>query len=129
MREIQHREKFSKKFFFLPSMTDCKEQVNQYIGKVSLTPVDCLYKDFKKYSPSNKELDPTDLESHHNNRDEAVKTMYGFFKKNGCDVNLIRNVDYLVKKSSKLNYSELKWISTTQNKRFDNNRFQLDYSN
>ena len=44
------------------------------------------------------------------------------------DVNLISNVDYLVTKSPKLNYSELKWIDANQ-KRFDNNRFQLVYSN
>ena len=56
--------------------------------------------------------------------------MYGFFKKMAeiSDVNLISNVDYLITKSPKLNYSELKWIDANQ-KRFDNNRFQLVYSN
>ena len=34
----------------------------------------------------------------------------------------------MVTKSPKLNYSELKWIGANQ-KRFGNNRFQLDYSN
>ena len=44
-----------------------------------------------------------------------------------CDKNLIRNVDYLVQKSMKLNHSDLTWINDKQ-KRFGDSRFQLNYN-
>ena len=94
--------------------TDRKEQINQYPDKVSLTPVDCLYKDFKKSSLA-------DLDSHDDNREDTFRTMYVFFKKiaEASDVNLIQDIDFLIRKYTKLNYSELKWIG----------RIQLDHSN
>ena len=51
--EMRHREISSKTFFFLPSATDRKEPVDQYLNKVSLYPVLCLHTDFKSYSSSN----------------------------------------------------------------------------
>ena len=74
-----------------------------------LTPGDCLYEGFQNYSPSNKEFSPADLDSHDDVREDAVKTMYVFFKKMAdiSNLNLIRNVDYLARKS-KLNYSEFR---------------------
>ena len=47
MMDMRHRENFSKKLSFVPTTTDRKEPINQYSGKVSLTPVDCLYKNLK----------------------------------------------------------------------------------
>ena len=94
---------------------------------MSLTRVDCLFKDFKSTLLQTKSL-IQQIYREEDNREDAVKTMYGFFKKIAevSDANLISNVDYLVTKSPKLNHSELKWIGANQ-KRFDNNRFQLDY--
>lgn len=51
MIETHHRATFSKKLF-LPSTTDCKESIDQYLENVSLSPVDCLHEDFKELSPS-----------------------------------------------------------------------------
>ena len=60
--EMRHRKNFSKKFLFLLSKGDRSESVNQFLDKVSLSPVDCLCKDFRKYSPSNKDFNPADLD-------------------------------------------------------------------
>ena len=62
MLEMRNMEISSKTFFFLPSITDHKEFVNQFSYKVSLSPVDCLHKDFKKYSPLNKGFNPAVLD-------------------------------------------------------------------
>ena len=129
MLEMRNREISSKTFFFLPSITDHKEFVNQFLYKVSLSPVNCLHEDFKKYSPL-KGFNPADLNIQGNEREDAAATMYAFFKKmcQICDGNLIRNVDYLVQKSNNLSYSDLKWIEKKK-KRFGDSRFQLDYTN
>ena len=99
--EMHHRKNFSKKFLFLPSKGDRSESVNQFLDKVSLPPVDCLCKDFRKYSPSNKDFNPADLDTQGNEREDAAKAMYASFKKIGkiYDGNLIRNVDYFLVKN------------------------------
>ena len=42
-------QEHSKMFFFLPSMTDRKEKINQFFKNVSLHPIDCHYEDFQKF--------------------------------------------------------------------------------
>ena len=95
-----------------------------------MSPVDCLYTDIWKYSPFNKNFNPADLDLQGNEREDAVKAIYAFFKKMAeiCDRNLILYVDYLVQKSNNLDYSDLAWINEKQ-KRFHYSRFQLDYTN
>ena len=129
MMDLRHQEKFLKKFFYLPSTTDRKEIINQYLEKVSLTPIDCLQENFRAYLRSKKDFNPIDLDDALN-REDAIKTLYTFFKKmiEVSDANLIRNVDYLVKKSTNLNKQNIKWIGHTQ-KRHDDSKFQLNYSN
>ena len=39
--ERQHGEDFSTLFFYLPSITDRKEKINQFPDNVSLNSVDC----------------------------------------------------------------------------------------
>ena len=39
--EQQHGEDFSTLFFYLPSITDRKEKINQFRDNVSLNSVDC----------------------------------------------------------------------------------------
>ena len=41
MDERQHKEESSSLFFFLPSITDRKEKINQFRDNVSLKPIDC----------------------------------------------------------------------------------------
>ena len=37
----RHNEESSGLFFYLPSITDCKEEINQYRENVNLNPTDC----------------------------------------------------------------------------------------
>ena len=59
-----------------------------------------------------------------------MKAMYNLFKNiiEESDASLICNVEYLVKTLTKLNYENIGWINMNQ-KRFDDSRFILDYSN
>ena len=98
MLEMRHIENFSKKFFFLSSTTDRSELVNKFLDKVSLSTFDCLQEDFKKYSHSNKDFNPADLDVQGHEREDAAKTIQAFFKNMGeiCYGKLIRNLNYLV---------------------------------
>ena len=49
-------ESSSKMFFFLPSTTDRKEKINRWVNNVDLHPIDCLYDDFKNYTPENLQI-------------------------------------------------------------------------
>ena len=41
MNERRHIEELSGLFFYLPSITDCKEKINQFRENVNLNPIDC----------------------------------------------------------------------------------------
>ena len=60
-------QEFSTLFFYLPSTTNRKEKINQFVKNVSLHPSDCQYENFKKYSRNQinfmlHDLDSSDLE-------------------------------------------------------------------
>ena len=86
----------------LPSTSDCKEKINQFLNKVSLTLIDCIYKNFKQYSPKGEDFNPSDLNLILDNKKRLVtaNTTYNFFK-HGVEIlntNLIRNTDHLLRK-------------------------------
>ena len=55
-------QEYSTLFFYLPSTTDRKENINQFVKNVSLHPIDCRYEDFKKYSRDQRDARPQDLD-------------------------------------------------------------------
>lgn len=46
------RDNFSRFFYFLPSTTDRKKEINQHLNNVSLHVKDCVYDNFRNLSPS-----------------------------------------------------------------------------
>ena len=125
---LNEREGFSKILFFLPSITDRREKINQYKDQVSLMPVDCKLEKFADYAPEGYSFDPAHLSSGHPKLYDARKTIYNFFA-NAAEVsstNLMQNVYSLMKKKS-LKHSDVKWgINMPQNK-INNERFSLRY--
>ena len=105
INESNH-EKSSKLFFFLPSTTNRKVKINQYLNNVSLTPIDCIYESFKQYSPKGKYFNSSDLNLPSDNEKHliAADTMYNFFKHavEISNANLIRNADHILRKSKKI---------------------------
>ena len=77
-----NRDKSPKLFYYLLSTTDRKEKINQYLGNVSVNPIDCVCENFKNYSPNGEDFNPSNLNLPLNNekRLTAASDMYDFFK-------------------------------------------------
>ena len=54
MNESRETEDFSTLFYYLPSITDRKQDINQYRNKVNISPVDCSISFIESFS-KNKE--------------------------------------------------------------------------
>ena len=54
MNERREKEDFSTLFYYLPSITDRKEDINQHRNNVNLSPVDCSIPFIESFS-KNKE--------------------------------------------------------------------------
>ena len=50
MNERKEKEDFSLLFYYLPSITDRKEEINQHHNNVNLLPVDCLISFIESFS-------------------------------------------------------------------------------
>ena len=122
------RNKFSKIFFYLPSITDRKEKIYQYRDQVSLTPVDCKLEKFADFSPEGYNFNPSHLQSSHPEYENAKATLYKFFENSIAvsNTNLIQNVYSLMKKKN-IKYSDLKWGVSMPQSRIDNDKFSLGY--
>ena len=125
---LNERDGFSNIFFFLSSITDRCEKINQYKDQVSLMPVEWKFEKFADYAPEGYSFDHPHLSKGHPKLYDARKTIYKFFA-NAAEVsntNLIQNVYSLMKKKG-LEHSDIKWgINMPQNK-IDDERFSLGY--
>ena len=127
MLSERDRNNFSK-IFYLPSITDRKEKINQYRDQVSLTPVDCKLERFADFSLEGYGFNPSHLQPSHPEYANARATLYKFFE-NSIEVsnaNLIQNVYSLMKKKN-IKHSDLKWGVSMPQSRIDNDRFSLGY--
>ena len=127
MLSERDRNEYSKIFFYLPSITDRKEKINQYRDQVSLTPVDCKLEKFEDFSPSGYAFNPSHLQPSHPKYTDAKSTLYKFFE-NSIEVsnaNLIQNVYSLMKKKNIK--SDLTWGVNMTQKKIDNEKFKLGY--
>ena len=63
-----------------------------------------MYESFKDHSTSQNDFNPVDLNATNSDREDAVKTMYIFINKmiEVSNAYLICNVDYLVRKSNRV---------------------------
>ena len=127
--EKRDNQDSSSLFFFLPSITDRKESINQWMGNVNLVPVD-LTVEFNEDFPSKKKkfkphlLNSADPEE----RAPQVKTLLGVFKHMAQYSNqkLSRNVDYLFVKENKKGES-MEWSIGLSKHRYDSSKFKLTY--
>ena len=55
MNERREKEDFSTLFYYLPSITDRKEEINQHRNSVNLLPVDCPISFIESFSKKKKE--------------------------------------------------------------------------
>ena len=66
--------------FYLPSITDRKEDINRYKDMVSLVPVTSTISDISVFSPEVYEFNPKNLDQIGKNLECARETLYAYFK-------------------------------------------------
>ena len=125
------KEDFSKTFFYLPSVTDRKEKINQYKDQVSLIPVTCTLEDVGAYSPSGDySFNPADLDVGTGNKkaDLARRTVIEFFHNASkfSNSNLMQNVFALIKDKS-LDQGKLDWAPSLPHSKADLGKFATGF--
>ena len=112
----------------MPSITDRKEEINQWKNNSSLTPIDFSIYFIESFSTQKVKFQPNLLNSfNEKERAPQIEMLYGLFKHMAqfSNQNLQRNVTHLNLKQ-KRNVSEMNW-SGTSNSRFDSSKFKLTY--
>ena len=128
LNEKQHNEKFLGIFFYLPSITDWKEKINQHMDNVSLNSTDCILDYSNAFSPGKEvSFQPYLLNSANAEfkRIPQVELLYRFFRwmAERSNANLVRNADYLLATNNK-DSSNIVWVGLTE-QRFDTTKFKL----
>ena len=128
MNERRHNEESSSLFFYLLSITDCKEKINQFRENVNLNPIDSSLELLSNFSPDKVDFKPHLLNSSMpGKRDPQVELLYNFFRQmtETSNANLIRNADYLLA-SGKQDNSKIVWIGPSK-QRYGSTKFKLTF--
>ena len=116
----------SSLFYFLPSISDRKESVNQFKNNVSLMPYDISLELIESFSPlKDVSFKPHLLNSvKEEERKPQTEMLYGLFKHIAqiSNQNLERNIVHLNLLQNR-SASEMEW----SNKKFDSSKFKLTY--
>ena len=119
-------EGYSEMFYYLPSISDRKKEINQYKSNVSLVPTDVTLEFINSFSSEKQYNFRPDLL---NSRDEKVrephvKVLRDLFRHIALfsNQNLERNVMYLNAKENR-GSSEMEWTTN----RFNSSKFKLTY--
>ena len=116
-------ESSSSLFYFLPSVSDRKEEINQHKNNVSLFPID-ITKDFiESFSVEKVSFKPDLLNSSdEKKRSPQIEMLYGLFKHMAkmSNQNLERNIAHLNITQGR---NEMEW----SNSKFDSSKFKLTY--
>ena len=128
MNERRHNEQTSSLFFYLPSITNRKEKINQFRDNVNLNPIDDSFGFLNSFSPDKADFQPHLLNSSDpGKRDPQVELLYNFFTQmaEASNANLIRNANFL-RATEKRKNNEIVWVGPTK-QRYDNMKFKLTY--
>ena len=110
-------------FYFLPSVSDRKEEINQHKNNVSLSPIDITTDFIESFSVEKVSFKP-DLLSSSDEKERKPQTemLYGLFKHIATmsNQNLERNIAYLNITQGR---HEMEW----SNSKFDSSKFKLTY--
>ena len=126
---LENRCKKSGLCFYLPTITDRKEEINRYKSMVSLVPVTSSVEDIGQFSPEGYKLDPSHLDQIGKNLGNARETLYSYFQNVAkvSNANLIQNVYALIKKKN-IDHSTLKWAPSMSQSKVNYSKFSLGYS-
>ena len=125
-KEIMNKdetEDSSSLFYFLPSISDRKEEINQYKNNVSLSPIDITVDLIESFSVEKVSFKPDLLNSSdEKERKPQTEMLYGLFKHIATvsNQNLERNIAHLNITQGR---DKMEW----SNSKFDSSRFKLTY--
>ena len=117
------RDETSSLFYFLPSVSDRKEEINQHKNNVSLSPVDITVDFIESFSVEKVSFRPDLLDSSdEKERKPQTEMLYGLFKHMATvsNQNLQRNIVHLNIAQGR---HEMEW----SNSKFDSSKFKLTY--
>ena len=117
------RDETSSLFYFLPSVSDRKEDINQHKNNVSLSPVDITVDFIESFSVEKVSFRPDLLDSSdEKERKPQTEMLYGLFKHMATvsNQNLERNIVHLNITQGR---HEMEW----SNSKFDSSKFKLTY--
>ena len=117
------RSKTSSLFYFLPSVSDRKEEINQHKNNVSLSPIDITVDFIESFSVEKISFKPDLLgSSDEKERKPQTEMLYGLFKHiaSVSNQNLERNIAHLNITQGR---HEMEW----SNSKFDSSKFKLTY--
>ena len=119
-------ENSSSLFYYLPSITDRKETINQWKNNPSLVPIDLTNDFIESFSQNEQDKFQPDLLNSTDSklRDPQVEILRSLFRHiaQKSNQNLERNVAYLNMRQSRSS-NEMEWSSS----RFDSSKFKLTY--
>ena len=113
----------SSLFYFLPSVSDRKEEINQHKNNVSLYPIDITVDFIESFSVEKVSFKPDLLNSSdEKERKPQTEMLYGLFKHIAMlsNQNLERNIAHLNITQGR---NEMEW----SNSKFDSSKFKLTY--
>ena len=115
--------------FYLPSITDSKEDINRFKSMVSLLPVTSTIEDINAFSPNGCNFNPKYLDEDGKNQAYARETLYSFFKNVAkvSNSNLVQNVYSLLKKKV-IPHTSIKWAKSLPQAKIDHNQYRLTHS-
>ena len=126
----ESKARMSDIFFYLPSISDRKEEINRYRDQAALVPVTCTSADISKFAPEGYEFNPSDLDRESEKKAccSARQAMYEFFKNavKFSNSNLTQNV-YALIKNKNIDQSTLKWASSMSQSKVDMGRFSNSF--
>ena len=119
-------ENSSSLFYYLPSITDRKETINQWKNNPSLVPIDLTIDFIESFSQNQQDKFKPDLLNSTDSklRDPQVEIPRSLFRHiaQNSNQNLERNIAYLNMRQSRSS-NEMEWSSS----RFDSSKFKLTY--
>ena len=118
-----NRDETSSLFYFLPSLSDRKEEINQHKNNVSLSPVDITVDFIESFSVEKVSFRPDLLDSSdEKERKPQTEMLYGLFKHMATvsNQNLQRNIVHL-------NITQGRHKMEWSNSKFDSSKFKLTY--
>ena len=123
MSDENDRNESSSLFYFLPSQSDRKEDINQYMNNVALSPIDITVDFIESFSAEKVSFRPDLLDSSdEKERKPQTEMLYGLFKHIATvsNRNLERNI---VQLNITQGRDEMEW----SNSKFDSSKFKLTY--